>query len=299
MSIPNTVAFLGLGRMGRPIATNIAKAGFRVVVYNRTRRTAEEFAAANPGVIVADTPREAAAAADVVVTMLADEVALRAVYGGTDGLLAGWQPGKVALDMGTTGPDGTRWLSESVAAAGGTAIDSPVSGAVAAAEAAALTLLVGGPGETVDTLRPLLQSVGSAIYHLGGSGAGAIMKLSVNNVIYALGQAVSESLVLAERAGIDRADAYDVFCNSAIAAPMVKYRQDNYVNPDTATTQFAMTLAAKDLHLITDLAKEVGAPMPQAAVNLVTHADAIESGLGDQDMAAVAVYLRASAADES
>jgi 3-hydroxyisobutyrate dehydrogenase-like beta-hydroxyacid dehydrogenase len=121
------------------------------------------------------------------------------------------------------------------------------------------------------------------------------MKLAVNNVIYALGQAVSESLVLAERAGIDRAQAYEVFCNSAIAAPMVKYRQDNYVNPDTSTTQFAMTLAAKDLRLITALAEQVGAPMPQAAVNRDTHVDAIDSGLGDQDMASVAVYLRDSA----
>jgi 3-hydroxyisobutyrate dehydrogenase len=229
------------------------------------------------------------------VTMLADEKALRAVYEGADGLLAGWEPGKVALDMGTTGPVGTQWLAESVGAAEGTAVDSPVSGAVAAAEGAALTLMVGGPADIVGSLRPLLEAVGATIYHLGESGAGAVMKLAVNNVRYALGQAVSESLVLAERAGIDRAQAYEVFCNSAIAAPMVKYRQDNYVNPDTSTTQFAMTLAAKDLRLITALAEQVGAPMPQAAVNRDTHVDAIDSGLGDQDMASVAVYLRDSA----
>lgn len=292
MSTPSSVAFLGLGRMGKPMAANIAKAGFPVVVYNRTRSTAEDFATATAGVTVADSPRQAAAAADVVVTMLADEKALRSVYEGPDGLLSGWSPDKIALDMGTTGPSGTAWLAGAVQAAGGTAIDSPVSGAVKAAETGALTLMVGGPADVVEQVRPILESMSAAIYHLGGSGTGAVMKLSVNNVIYALGQAVSESLVLAERAGIDRRQAYEVFCNSAIAAPMVKYRQDNYVNPDSAVTQFALTLAAKDLRLITGLADRVGAPMPQAAVNMATTVDAIDAGLGAQDMAAVAVYLR-------
>ncbi|NKQ54298.1 NAD(P)-dependent oxidoreductase [Amycolatopsis sp. K13G38] len=292
MSNPKTVAFLGLGRMGRPMAANIANAGFPVVVYNRTRSTAEDFAAATDGVKVADSPREAAAGADVVVTMLADEPALRAVYEGPQGALAGWSPHKVALDMGTTGPAGTAWLARAVGNAGGTAIDSPVSGAVKAAETAGLTLMVGGAADVVEDLRPLLESMSATIYHLGESGAGAIMKLAVNNVIYALGQAVSESLVLAECSGIDRAEAYEVFCDSAIAAPMVKYRQDNYTNPGTSITQLALTLAAKDLKLITALADEVGAPMPQAMVNLDTAVRAIDDGLGDHDMAAVAVYLR-------
>ncbi|MFD2421750.1 NAD(P)-dependent oxidoreductase [Amycolatopsis pigmentata] len=292
MRNPKKVAFLGLGRMGLPMAANIAGAGFPVVVYNPTRGTAEDFAAATEGVTVAGSPREAAVGADIVVTMLADEPALRAVYEGPQGLLAGWSPDKVALDMGTTGPAGTAWLAQAVRVVGGTAVDSPVSGSVKAAETAGLTLMVGGPADVVEELRPLLRSMSATIYHLGDSGAGAVMKLAVNNVIYALGQAVSESLVLAERSGIDRAEAYEVFCNSAIAAPMVKYRRDNYASPDTSITQFALTLAAKDLRLITALADEVGAPMPQAAVNLDTAVRAIDQGLGDRDMAAVAVYLR-------
>lgn len=295
MNTVKTVAFLGLGRMGRPIAANLANAGFDVVVYNRTRSTAEEFASTLERVGVAATAREAAAAADVVVTMLANEKALRAVYEGDEGALAGWSAGKIALDMGTTGSTGTRWLAETVGAAGGTAIDSPVSGAVAAAESAGLTLMIGGPDDVVDALGPVLQAVSRTRYHLGGSGAGAVMKLAVNNVIYALGQSVSESLVLAERAGIDRAQAYEVFCNSAIAAPMVRYREGNYVRPEESATQFALTLALKDLVLIQDLANTVGAPMPQSAANLRTHTDAIEAGHGDEDMAAVAVYLRAEA----
>ncbi|KXX62423.1 NAD(P)-dependent oxidoreductase [Rhodococcus sp. LB1] len=287
-----TIAFVGLGRMGLPMAANIARAGFRILVYNRTRSTAEDFAASTEGVEVADNLREAAAAAEVVVTMLADETALRTVYEGPEGLLAGWSPNKVAVDMGTTGPVGIAWLAQAVGLAGGSAIDSPVSGAVKAAETAGLTLMVGGPAEVVEHVRPLLESMSAAIYHLGPVGSGSVMKLAVNNVIFALGQAISESLVLAERSGIDRAAAYEVFCNSAIAAPMVVYRKDNYVNPDTSTAQLALTLAAKDLRLTTALAEKVHAHMPLMKVNLDTTVEAIESGLGDQDMAAVAVYLR-------
>ncbi len=274
------------------MASNIAKAGFSVAAYNRTHKTAVDFAAATEGVTAASSPREAAANADVVITMLADEDALRSVYEGPDGVLAGWSPNTVALDMGTTGPAGTAWLTEVVEAAGGTAIDSPVSGAVKAAEAAALTLMVGGPAEVVAELRPLLESMSAMIFHLGDCGTGSVMKLAVNNAIYGLGQAVSESLVLAERAGIDRGRAYEVFCNSAIAAPMVKYRQDNYINPASSTAQFTMALAAKDLKLITALAAEIGAPMPQADVNLTTALNAIDDGLSDHDMAAIAVHLR-------
>ncbi|AKS36574.1 hypothetical protein AFA91_23205 [Mycolicibacterium goodii] len=290
-----TVAFLGLGRMGLPMATNIAAAGYPVVVHNRTRAVADEFASGTAGVSVAETPREAAQQAGVVITMLADERALRAVYEGPDGLLAGWSPGTIAVDMGTTGAAGTAWLARVVGEAGGTAIDSPVSGAVAAAESAGLTLMVGGPSDAVERVRPLLETMSMVIHHVGDTGTGAVMKLAVNNVVYALGQAVSESLVLAERAGIERAQAYSVFVDSAVAAPMVKYRQDNYVNPGTAATQFALDLAAKDLRLIAALADEVGAPMPQAAINLETTVHAIDDGLGQRDMAAVAVYLRTAA----
>lgn len=292
MTAPKTIAFLGLGRMGLPMASNIAKAGFEVVVYNRTRRIAEEFARGTAGVTVAESPRNAAEDADVVVTMLADEKALRAIYDGPCGLLAGWSRGKIAVDMGTTGPVGIRWLAQAVKNAGGNAIDAPVSGSVKAAEAAGLTLLVGGSADAVETVRPMLESMSAVIFHLGESGAGAVMKLAVNNVVYALGQAISESLLLAERSGIDRDLAYEVFCNSAIAAPMVKHRQGNFVEPETAATQFALTLAAKDLKLIAAQAEAVRSPMPQAKTNRAITAKAIEAGLGDLDMAAVAVYLR-------
>lgn len=285
------VAFLGLGRMGAPMATNVAAAGHDVVLHNRTRATADALAE-RIGARAEATPRDAVADATIVVTMLADEAALRGVYDGEDGVLAGLAPGAVAVDMGTTGPEGIARLAPRVAGAGGVLVDAPVSGSTAAAASAGLTILVGAPDEAFATAEPVLAAMGAAIHHLGGTGAGSVAKLAVNNVIYALGNAISESLVLAERAGLDRDRIYDVFEHSAIAAPMVRYRHDAFVDPERTPPAFALTLAQKDLGLIVDLASSVGLPVEQARANLSLIGRAVDAGLGDHDMADVAVYLR-------
>lgn len=286
-----TVAFLGLGRMGSRMATNLAAAGHDVVLHNRTRETADTLAG-DIGATVAGTPSAAVDGADVVITMLANEHALRAVCTGPDGVLAGLRRGTVVADMGTTGPAGVRWLDEEVRAAGGSAVDAPVSGSTDAAASAGLTIMVGGPSEAVARVEPVLRSMGSRVYHLGDTGSGTVAKLAVNNIIYALGNAVSESLVLAERHGLDRATMYDVFEHSAVAAPMVGYRRQAFLHPDATPPAFAMTLASKDLGLITDLAAAVGLPVAQADANRELIDRAVLAGFGDRDMADVAVHLR-------
>lgn len=290
------IAFLGLGRMGSPMAANLVAAGHDVVGYNRTAAKAEAWSREHGGT-VADSPAAAADGASVVISMLADESSVRSVYAGEQGVLQSIERGTVVIDMGTTGPKGVRWLTEAVERAGGVLVDAPVSGSTATASAGTLTILAGGPDEAVAKVRPLLDAMGSPVYHLGDTGTGAAMKLAVNAVIFALGQAVSESLVLAERSGIPRALAYDVFEHSAVAAPMVAYRHDAFVHPEDTPAAFAMTLAQKDLELITELADQVGAPMPQAEVNLAVARAAVEAGYADDDMAAVAEYLRRQRGD--
>jgi 3-hydroxyisobutyrate dehydrogenase-like beta-hydroxyacid dehydrogenase len=285
------VAFIGLGRMGRPMATNVARGGHRLILYNRTPATAEALAT-EIGASVAATAREAADDAEAVVTMLADADALRETYSGDDGVAAGLQPGAIAIDMGTTGPEGVAWLDETVRGVGGTVVDAPVSGSTATATEGTLTIMAGGTEDDVERARPVLESIGSRVYHLGATGTGAVMKLAVNSVIFALGQAISESLVLAERAGIERERAYEIFENSAVAAPMVKYRRDQYLHPESTAVAFAMSLARKDLLLILDLAESLGTPMPQADIDLQSYGRAIDAGFGEQDMAALARYLR-------
>lgn len=285
------VAFLGLGRMGAAMATNLARAGHDLVLHNRTRAKADALAA-EVGAEVAASPREAATRAPVVVTMLADEAALRAVLEGEDGVLAGLRDGAVVVDMGTTGPAAIEALAPAVADAGGVLLDAPVSGSTDAARAAGLTIMVGGPDEAVARVQPLFDAMGERTYHLGATGAGAVTKLAVNNIIYALGNAVAESLVVAERAGLDRAQVYEVFENSAVAAPMVHYRHDAYLAPEDTPAAFALTLAHKDLRLLTDLARSLGVPVAQAQANEGLIGRAVDAGLGEHDMADVAVHLR-------
>ncbi len=286
-----TVGFIGLGHMGLPMALNVARAGFDVIAYNRTIAKAQALAT-EAGTRVAPTPRAAASGADVVITMLADETALRSACDGDKGILAGLRPGTIIVDMGTSGPTAVAALAESVASAGGVLLDAPVSGSTATAEAGALTIMVGGPSETVAAVTPVLEAMGQRIYHLGSVGAGSAMKLAVNLVIFGIGQAISEALVLAESAGIDREIAYDVFENSAVGAPMVKYRHEAFVRPGSVPTAFSLNLAAKDLNLIDRLATALGTSVPQSKTNLAQVEAAIAAGLGELDMAAIAVHLR-------
>lgn len=289
-----TVAFIGIGRMGRPMARNVARAGHPLIVSNRTTATAVAFAR-EVGAEVAATPREAAARADAVITMLADAAAVAEVFEGPEGVLAGIRPGAVALDMGTTGPEAVATLAGAVAERGAVLVDAPVSGSVATAEAGELALMVGGPAEAVDRVRPVLEAMGRSVHHLGPTGAGATAKLAVNNVVFALNQAVAESLVLAERSRIDAAAFYDLLEDSAVAAPMVRYRRSSFLAPETTPVTLTLELAAKDLGLVLDLARRTGTPMPQSALSLETVDRAIAAGLDGCDVADVAVHLRRSA----
>jgi 3-hydroxyisobutyrate dehydrogenase-like beta-hydroxyacid dehydrogenase len=288
------VGFLGVGSMGAPMAANAARGEFQVRVYNRTRAKADALARRAP-VEVAATPAEAADGADVVITMVSDGAAVIDLYTGHDGALSSLPSGSIALDMSTIGPDALTRVHETLAPHDIHVVDAPVSGSVATAEAADLTIMAGGATEDVERVRPVLEAIGTPVIHVGPLGTGQAMKLAVNNIIFGLAEAVAESLVLAERAGIERSSAYEVFTNSAIAAPMVHYRRGAYERPDEAPADFRLALAAKDLELITDLARRVGAPMPQAELNMDLVRRAIADGFGEQDMALVAEYLRRSA----
>lgn len=294
-SAPRRVAFVGLGRMGWPMAAHLVAAGFDLVVHNRTRSKADAFAA-DHGSRVAATPAEAAADSDVAIAMLADDAAVRAAMLGPDGVLAGLAENTVAIDMGTTGPELTRELHAAAAERGLGFLDVPVSGSTAAAEAATLTLMAGGEAEVVERARPVLEALGAPLLHLGPAGVGAAMKLAVNSVIHSLNQAVAEALLLAERSGIPRDVAYRVLESSAVAAPMLGYRRDQYLDPAAAPVTFALRLARKDVGLALELAEDVGALLPQARANLAALDAAVEAGYGDGDMAEIARWLRERAA---
>jgi 3-hydroxyisobutyrate dehydrogenase/2-hydroxy-3-oxopropionate reductase len=155
--------------------------------------------------------------------------------------------------------------------------------------------MVGGLSADLDRARPALEPLAKSIFHLGALGTGAAMKLAVNTVIFGLNGAVSEGLVLAELAGIDRAAAYDVIAASAVGAPFVQYKRGSFVDPARTPVAFSLDLAAKDLRLITALAESLGLQVPQATTNLALVRSASSEGRGGNDFSTVAEELRGRA----
>lgn len=284
------------------MADNLANAGHEVIAWNRTRDKAEDFASDHASARVADTPAEAAQTASIVITMLADDEAVRACWLGEGegrGLLQGAASGTLAIDMGTTSPALSRELHARGAERNVHVLDVPVSGSTEAAKNGTLTLIAGGPVTAVERVRPVLQALGPKLIHVGPTGAGSCMKLAVNSVIHSLNQAVGEALVLAERSGIPRQSAYAVLEASAVAAPMLGYRKRQYLDPDESPVSFTVSLAKKDVELALELAASVEAPMPQARINLEILQDAVRHGYGGSDMAAVVRYLAADKSTKS
>ena len=192
--------------------------------------------------------------------MLADGAAVESVYRGPDGILEGLREGTVLLDMSTVEPQVSQSLESDVRARGACLLDAPVSGSTSTAESGQLTIMVGGDADALARVKPVLDALASRVFHLGPAGTGAAMKLAVNAVVFGLDVALSEGLVLAERAGVEPERAYDVFQASAIGAPLVTYKRANFLAPESTPTAFSLDLAAKDLGLITSLGDAVARP---------------------------------------
>jgi 3-hydroxyisobutyrate dehydrogenase-like beta-hydroxyacid dehydrogenase len=284
------VAFAGLGRMGVPMAVNVARAGFPLRVWNRTPGPGAAVVAV--GAEVAPDLAALACGADVLVTMVADAAAAEAVLLGPDGALAALAPGAVVVEMSTIGPQAARRLAAAAGERGVDLLDAPVSGSVTMAEAAKLTTMVGGPAEALERARPVLEAMTARQVHVGPSGTGAAMKLALNAVIALTNEAVGEALALAEATGIDRAVAYDVLASSAVASPFVQYKRDAYLDPEGAPVAFSVTLMQKDLALALALARDHAVPLPALAAAGEVLSLARRQGLGDADLSRVADVLR-------
>jgi len=277
--------------MGAAMVGTLCRAGVEVVVYNRTRAKADA-AAEGTDAAVAATAREAAASAQVVLSSLADDAAVGAAYTGGDGIVAGLQPGAVVCEASTIDPGTVRRLRPLVEDRGASLLDTPVSGSVSTVEAGQLTIMAGGDPAVLERVRPVLDPLAKQIFHVGELGAGAVMKLAVNSVLHGLNQALAEGLVLAERAGVAREAAYEVFAASAIAAPFVHYKREAFEHPGQPPVAFSIDLVGKDLDLILALAAQAGASMEQAETNREVVRAAVAAGLGDHDLSELATYLR-------
>lgn len=285
------IAMLGLGLMGAGMAHNLLNAGFPLTVYNRTPAKADPLTAR--GAQAASTPREAAAAAEIVLAMVGDDDASRAIWLGDDGALAGARPGSVLVECSTLTPEWVRELAGLAAARGLGFLDSPVTGSKDAAEAGKLSLFVGGDAAALERARPALEAVSQRISHLGPSGAGAMMKL-VNNLMSAVQTlALAEGLALAERAGLDMAQVVPLIINGSPGSPIVKGKAARMVAHDYGDTQFALKWMHKDASYALRAAAEVGAALPTVAAAREVYQLARNLGLDDADFSAVIEALRA------
>jgi 3-hydroxyisobutyrate dehydrogenase-like beta-hydroxyacid dehydrogenase len=289
------VAVIGTGRMGATMVGTLRRAGAEVVVFNRTRDKAEAVAERS-GATVAASARDAAAAAAVVISSLADDAAVEAAYAGSDGLAAGLEPGAVVCETSTVHPRTVHAVEPLVTERRAALLDTPVSGSVQLVERGELTIMAGGDAAALERARPALEALAARIFHVGALGTGATMKLAVNTIVHGLNLALSEALVLAEKAGVERAAAYEVFAASAVAAPFVHYKQAAFLHPEDTPVAFSLELVAKDLDLALDLAARAGATVEQAATNRRVVGEAIAAGLGDHDLSALASFLRGNAA---
>jgi 3-hydroxyisobutyrate dehydrogenase-like beta-hydroxyacid dehydrogenase len=287
-----TIGFVGLGSMGAPIAGRLLQ-DHQVLGTNRTRAKAVPLI--EQGLSWRDTPREVAAAADVVFSMVTDDAALAAVTSGPDGILAGLRPGSVYVDMSTVSPRASRELASQVQAAGASMIDAPVSGSVPAAQSGTLAIMAGGPEAAFQAVEPLLRQLGQRVSYVGGNGQGLLLKLAINISLAAQMLAFSEGVLLAERGGIDPELAARAMSESAIGSPMLQARVPLLLDlPEQAW--FDVQLMHKDIRLALATADESAVPLPAATAADRVLSQAEQLGYGHRDIAGLFQVLARTAA---
>ncbi len=290
------VGYVGLGVMGSSIVRRLLADGHDVTVWNRTREKAEPLLA--EGASWADSPREVAASRELVFTMVTNTEAVRAVAEGEEGILAGLSPGAIYVDMSTASPANTRALAVRVTAVGAAMLDSPVSGTSVTVDQGKASLMVGGDTEVFERARPVLQSIGPKVIHVGPNGSAVTMKIAVNLSLAVQMLAFSEGVLLAEKSGISREKAVEVMLASVIASPMVAYRGPLVLgHPDEVW--FDCHMMQKDLNLALELGWQLEVPLPTTAVTneLLTAANGM--GVGGRDFAVLFDVLAAMAGVET
>jgi 3-hydroxyisobutyrate dehydrogenase-like beta-hydroxyacid dehydrogenase len=277
-----TVGFVGLGAMGSRMAKRLLAAGYPVVGYNRTPAKARWLVEA--GLRLADSPRAAAEGSPVVFSMVSDTAALRAVALGRDGILAGLGHGATFVEMSTVSPAIVQELAPLAEARGAALLDAPVSGSGVTVDEGNLAFMVGGEPAVLERVRPFLLAIGPTITPVGPLGFGKTMKISLNLGLGAQIMAFSETILLAERAGIPRERAVEAVLKSALASPMLKYRGPLVLDMP-AEPIFNVGLMQKDLELAMELGRAVGVALPSVALahELLTAARGL--GLAEFDFA--------------
>jgi 3-hydroxyisobutyrate dehydrogenase len=287
-----SVAILGLGIMGGGMALRLLSEKFPLAVFNRSREKSAPLAAA--GARVASIPREAAAGAQIILSMVANDAASRDVWLGESGALSGAASGSVVIECSTLSLDWVRTLAAKAAERGCHFLDAPVTGTKPHAASGELLFLVGGSPEAITLAQPALSALGRGVIHLGPTGSGALMKL-VNNFLCGI-QAASfaEALALAQAGGLDREKAISILTSGAPGSGIVKRIAERIASQDFAPA-FATRWMSKDIDYALQAASAEGLSLPVACAALASFRRAVADGLGDQDFAAITKLPQARA----
>jgi len=278
------LGFVGLGTMGGQMVNRLLDKGHAVTGYNRTRFKAQWLI--DKGMRWADSPRAVAAAADVTFAMVTNSAALTAIMEGPNGLLAGLSAGKIFSDISTVSPTVSCSFAAKVREKGADMLDSPVSGSVITLQEGRLSVMVAGRRESFERIKPILQDIGPKVTYVGDNGLALVLKIAINLNLAVQMMAFSEGILLAEKSGIARQTAVEVFTHSAVASPMIQYRGP-FVLQQPAEAWFDVNMMQKDMLLAMDLGRQLDVPLPTTAVSNEFLTAARGMGLAKLDFACV------------
>ncbi len=283
--------FIGLGKMGRPMALNMLKAGFPLTVANRSQGVVADVA--SHGATAAKTPAEVAANADLIALCLPMPAHVEEVVLGPNGVIEGIQPGAIVIDFSTIGPSTCRHVAERLAAKGAHYLDAPVSGGTTGAAAGTLTVMVGGDDASYATALPLLQSVGRKIVHAGPVGAGAVVKL-MNQLLVAINLAgAAEAMVLGVKAGVDATLLYETIASATGNSFQLARNFPDLILKGNFDPMFSVNLLHKDVTLGVEVGREQRVRLLLSALVQQIFEEARDAGHGEEDIAAVIRPLEA------
>ena len=289
------IGYIGLGLMGKSIARNILKAGYPLLVHNRSQAAVIELT--SEGAILANSPREMAEQVDVIFTNLPDSPDVELVALGPDGILAGAHPGLIFVDNSTIKPATSRLIAARLAEKGVLSLDAPVSGGDVGARNATLTIMVGGPQEAFDKVMPVFQVMGKTFTLVGGSGAGQIAKAANQIMVAAQMVAMGELLIFAQKAGADPAKVVEAIKAGAARCWALDIKPPRLFTGNRSPG-FKAHMQAKDLNIVMETAREYGMPLPSTAGNAQLFNAMLQMGLGDLDNSAVIAVIEALSGTE-
>lgn len=274
------IGLVGLGIMGRPMARNLLKAGYELVVHDINRDAVRELE--SEGARGGSSSREVAAATDVLITVLPDSLEVQQVYLGDDGAFVATRPGWLAIDMSSISPRVARELAARAEAAGATMLDAPVSGGDKGAIAGTLSIMVDGSDAAFQRAQPIFEVLGKTIVHVGPAGAGQVVKVCNQVVVAVVIEALAEALVLGSKAGVQPGRILDVLQGGLAATKVAELRRANMLG-GTFDPGFRIRLHLKDLRNALDLGREIGVVLPATAEVEQLMVAAITAGRGDYD----------------